>query len=118
MKKIFAVCVLGLAVLTGCDRGAKVGDTVVINFEGFLDGVQFPGGTAEGYPLKLGSGQFVPGFEDQLVGMKKGEERDVKLTFPQQYVPGLAGKQVVFKVKIVDINPAGSTQPATAPAAK
>ncbi len=64
---------------------------------------QTVGGTAESYPLVLGSGQFVPGFEDQLVGAKKGEERDVNITFPKQYVEGLAGKDVVFKVKVVDI---------------
>ena len=103
MKKILAVSIMSLAVLAGCDRGAKSGDTVVINFAGFLDGVQFPGGTAENFPLKLGSGQFVPGFEDQLVGAKKGEERDVKVTFPENYVPDLSGKDVVFKVKVVDI---------------
>ena len=104
MKKfmsIFTVC--GALFLAGCDNSAKNGDTVVINFAGFLDGHQFEGGTAEGFPLKLGSGQFVPGFEEQLVGSKKGEERDVKITFPEQYVPGLAGKDVIFKVKVVDI---------------
>ena len=98
---VFAV--VGALFLAGCDNSAKNGDTVVIDFAGFLDGVQFEGGTASGFPLKLGSGQFVPGFEDQLVGMKKGEERDVKITFPQQYVPGLAGKDVIFKVKVTDI---------------
>jgi trigger factor len=64
-----------------------------------LDGVQFPGGTGE-YNLKLGSGQFIPGFEDQLIGARQGEVRDVKLRFPDQYLPGLAGKEVVFKVAI------------------
>jgi len=103
MKKMLAVSVMSLAVLAGCDRGAKSGDTVVINFEGFLNGEQFPGGTAENFPLTLGSGQFVPGFEEQLVGAKKGEVREVKITFPEQYVPGLAGKDVIFKVKVVEI---------------
>lgn len=106
MKKImsaFAVC--GALVLGACDSnaGAKNGDTVVIDFAGYLDGVQFPGGTASAFPLKLGSGQFVPGFEEQIVGMEKGEERDINITFPEQYVPDLAGKDVVFKVKVVDI---------------
>jgi len=108
MKKM--MCVLGVcgALFSfGCnakdDAGAKKGDTVVIDFAGFLDGVQFEGGTAKSYPLVLGSGQFVPGFEDQLIGSKKGEERDVNITFPKQYVPNLAGKDVVFKVKVVDI---------------
>ncbi len=107
MKKIlgvFGVC--GALFCAGCDAGdmtAQNGDTVVIDFAGYLDGVQFPGGTAEAYPLVLGSGQFVPGFEEQLVGAKKGEERDVNITFPTQYVPDLAGKDVVFKVKVIDI---------------
>ncbi len=104
MKKLMMALVACVPfVLGGCDRGAQNGDVVVIDFAGFMNGEQFPGGTATGFPLELGSGQFVPGFEDQLVGMKKGEERDVKITFPQQYVPGLAGKDVVFKVKVVDI---------------
>lgn len=105
MKKfmsIFAIC--GALFLGACDSGkAKNGDTVVIDFAGFLDGVQFQGGTAENFPLKLGSGQFVPGFEEQLVGASVGEERDVKITFPTQYVPELAGKSVVFKVTVKEI---------------
>lgn len=103
MKKMLTISAISLALLAGCDRGAKEGDTVVIDFAGYMDDVQFPGGTAENFPLKLGSGQFVPGFEAQLVGAKKGEERDVKIKFPENYVPGLSGKDVVFKVKIVDI---------------
>ena len=98
---------LGVCGLLGaCDaqpQGAQNGDTVVIDFAGYLDGVQFPGGTAQGFPLKLGSGQFVPGFEDQLIGAVKGESRDVNITFPTEYVPELAGKDVVFKVTVVDI---------------
>ena len=104
MKKLMIA--LGLCgVLGACDSnaGAQKGDTVVINFAGYLDGVQFPGGTAEGFPLKLGSGQFVPGFEDQLIGAVKGEEREVNITFPTEYAPELAGKDVVFKVTVVDI---------------
>lgn len=104
MKKIMIA--LGMCgMLAACDSnaGAQNGDTVVINFAGFLDGVQFPGGTAEAFPLKLGSGQFVPGFEDQLIGAVKGESRDVNITFPTDYVPELAGKDVVFKVTVVDI---------------
>ena len=106
MKKIASIVGVCAALgLTACDRvvTAENGDDVIINFAGFLDGVQFPGGTAENFPLKLGSGQFVPGFEDQVVGMAEGEERDINITFPEQYVEGLAGKAVVFKVKIVDI---------------
>ena len=107
MKKmlgVFGLC--GALVCAGCDAGdvtAQNGDTVIINFAGYLDGVAFEGGTAESYPLVLGSGQFVPGFEEQLIGAKKGEERDLNITFPEQYVPSLAGKDVVFKVKVVDI---------------
>ena len=74
-----------------------------IHLLSILDGVQFPGGTAENFPLELGSGQFVPGFEDQVIGMAEGEERDVNITFPEEYVPELAGKSVVFKVTLVDI---------------
>ncbi|MDR2770202.1 MAG: FKBP-type peptidyl-prolyl cis-trans isomerase [Rickettsiales bacterium] len=99
MKKAF-MAMAAVAALAACDgREAKEGDTIAIHFEGFLDGAQFSGGTGDA-DLKLGSGQFVPGFEDQLVGAKVGEEREVKLRFPDQYVPGLAGKDVVFKVKI------------------
>lgn len=106
MKKIMAAAaVCGALTLGACDSnaGAQNGDTVVINFAGFLDGVQFDGGTADGFPLKLGSGQFVPGFEEQLIGAEKGESRDVNITFPQNYYPELAGKDVVFKVTVVDI---------------
>ncbi len=107
MKKLVSVMgVLAVLGLTGCAEEtpvAEMGDTVVINFEGLLDGVQFPGGTAENFALELGSGQFVPGFEDQVVGMAEGEERDINITFPEQYVEDLAGKSVVFKVKLVDI---------------
>lgn len=104
MKKIVsAVVIAGSLLLTGCDRSAEKGDTVVIDFAGFLNGQQFEGGTAKAFPLKLGSGTFVPGFEDQLIGVKKGDQKDVKITFPKQYVPGLAGKDVIFKVTIVDV---------------
>lgn len=104
MKKIVSVFVLASGLfLAACDRSAEKGDTVVIDFSGFLNGKPFEGGTAKAFPLKLGSGTFVPGFEDQLVGVKKGEERDVKITFPKQYVPGLAGKDVIFKVTVVDV---------------
>lgn len=108
MKKVVSIMgICAMLGLGGCGEKVPVaenGDTVVINFAGFLDdGTQFPGGTAENFPLKLGSGQFVPGFEDQVVGMQEGEERDINITFPEQYVEGLAGKSVVFKVKVVDI---------------
>ena len=87
-------------ILTVEDREAQMGDTANIDFDGYLDGERFDGGKAEGYDLELGSGAFVPGFEEQVVGMKIGEEKDVNITFPQDYVADLAGKAVVFKVKL------------------
>ena len=82
----------------------KVGDTAVIDFEGFVDGVAFEGGKAEGHSLEIGSGSFIPGFEDQLVGMKSEEERDINVKFPDEYFsPDLAGKDATFKVKLHEI---------------
>ena len=104
MKTVMGIMALcGVVALAGCEKTAKNGDTVVIDFAGFLGEEQFAGGTAENYPLKLGSGTFVPGFEEQLVGAKVGETRDVNITFPQNYVPNLAGKDVVFKVTVKEI---------------
>ncbi len=86
------------------DRPAQNDDTVVFDFEGFCDGVAFEGGKAENYSLKLGSGQFIPGFEDGMVGHSIGEEFDVNVTFPEEYhAEELAGKPAVFKVKIHEI---------------
>ena len=83
------------------ERPAEKGDTVVIDYAGFDGDNQFEGGTAEDHELELGSGAFIPGFEDQLVGAVAGEERDVNVTFPEQYhAPELAGKPVVFKCKV------------------
>jgi len=84
-------------------RAAKLGDTVVLDFEGFDNGVPFDGGKADGYSLKLGSNSFVPGFEDALVGLSAGDEKDVDVTFPENYTPELAGKPVVFKCKIHEV---------------
>jgi len=81
------------------DRAAELGDTANIDFEGFLDGVPFDGGKGEGHDLKLGSNSFVPGFEEQVVGMTAGEEKDIDITFPEDYHAELAGKAVVFHVK-------------------
>ncbi|MBQ5927886.1 MAG: trigger factor [Oscillibacter sp.] len=89
--------------LVSVDREAKLGDTAVIDFEGFLEGVPFEGGKGENHSLELGSGQFVPGFEEQVIGMKAGEEKDLDITFPEQYTPELAGKAVVFKVKVNEV---------------
>ena len=85
------------------DRAAELGDTVDIDFDGYLDGERFDGGKAEGYSLELGSNSFVPGFEDQVVGMKIGEEKDIDITFPENYTPELAGKPVVFHVKVNEV---------------
>ena len=83
------------------EKAAEMGDTANIDFEGFADGVAFAGGKGEGHDLKLGSGQFIPGFEEQVVGMTAGEEKDVNVTFPADYhAADLAGKAVVFKVKL------------------
>ena len=82
------------------DRAAEMGDTVNIDFEGFEGGVPFDGGKGENHDLKLGSGAFVPGFEEQLVGMSAGEEKDIDITFPEDYHKELAGKAVVFHVKV------------------
>ncbi len=89
--------------LVSVDRKAKKGDTAVIDFEGFRDGVPFQGGKGENFSLELGSGSFVPGFEDQVIGMKAGDEKDLDITFPENYTPELAGAQVVFKVKVHEV---------------
>ena len=89
--------------LVSVDREAQEGDTAVIDFEGFLNGVPFDGGKGEGHNLELGSHSFVPGFEEQVVGMKAGEEKDLDITFPENYTPELAGKAVVFKVKVNEV---------------
>ena len=82
------------------ERAAEAGDTANIDFEGFDNGVAFEGGKGENFDLKLGSGQFVPGFEEQVVGMTAGEEKDINVTFPEDYAAELAGKAVVFHVKL------------------
>ena len=89
--------------LVSVEREAQNGDTAVIDFEGFLDGVPFEGGKGENYSLELGSSSFVPGFEEQLVGLKAGDEKDLDITFPEEYTPELAGKAVVFKVKVHEV---------------
>ena len=81
-------------------RQRAMGDTANIDFDGYLDGERFDGGKAEGYSLELGSNSFVPGFEEQVAGMKIGEEKELAITFPADYTPELAGKDVVFKVKL------------------
>lgn len=85
------------------DREARKDDTAVIDFEGFVDGVAFDGGKAENYELVIGSGSFIPGFEDQIIGHKIGEEFDVNVTFPEDYHEELASKDAVFKIKLHEI---------------
>ena len=86
--------------MVSVDRAVEKGDIANINFEGFLDGEPFDGGKGEDHDLEIGSGSFVPGFEDQLIGMKAEEERDIDITFPEDYHADLAGKAVVFHVKV------------------
>ena len=89
--------------LVSVERAVKKGDTANIDFEGFDNGVAFEGGKGENFDLEIGSGSFVPGFEDQLIGMKAGQEKEIDITFPENYTPELAGKPVVFKVKINEV---------------
>ena len=89
--------------LVNVDREAKEGDTVLIDFEGFDNGVPFEGGKGENHALELGSHSFIPGFEEGLVGLKPGDEKDLDVTFPEDYAPELAGKPVVFKIKVHEV---------------
>ncbi len=91
-------------IITVSDRNSQNGDIVVFDFKGFVDGEAFPGGEAENYSLTLGSGQFIPGFEDQMIGHKENDEFDVNVTFPEEYQEKtLAGKPAVFKIKLHEI---------------
>ena len=85
------------------DGAAEKGDTVVLDFVGSVDGVAFEGGTAQNYELELGSGSFIPGFEDQLIGIKAEEHRDINVTFPEQYTKELAGKKAVFACDVHEV---------------
>ena len=89
--------------LVSVEREIQKGDTADIDFEGFDNGVAFDGGKGENFDLEIGSGSFVPGFEEQLIGMKAGEEKDIDITFPENYTPELAGKPVVFHVKVNEV---------------
>lgn len=91
------------AELVVVEAPAKLGDTTVIDFEGFKDGVAFEGGKGENHPLELGSKSFIPGFEEQLVGHKAGDEFDIEVTFPEQYSPELAGQKATFKIKVHEV---------------
>ena len=86
------------------DRPVEKGDITIIDFAGSIDGVAFNGGTAENQELEIGSNKFIPGFEDQVIGMKIDEEKDIKVTFPEDYFSkDLAGKEATFKVKLHEI---------------
>jgi len=86
------------------DRAVETGDTTIIDFEGFVGDVAFEGGKAENYELEIGSGRFIPGFEEQIVGMKLEEDKDIKVTFPEEYPSkDLAGKEAIFKIKLHEI---------------
>ena len=92
------------ARLIQVERPLQDGDTALFDFEGFVDGAPFEGGEAKGYSLQIGSGRFIPGFEGQMIGMKVEEEKDVNVTFPEEYhAPELAGKEAVFKVKLLEV---------------
>lgn len=104
-KQLDALREKNVTVETVDDRAAENGDDVVIDFEGFKDDVAFEGGKAEDFTLSLGSGQFIPGFEDQIVGHNAGEEFDINVTFPEEYqVKELAGAPAVFKIKLNSIS--------------
>jgi trigger factor len=85
------------------DAAVEDGDIAVIDFEGFIDNVAFEGGKGENHELEIGSGTFIPGFEPQIIGMKKGETKDIVVTFPSNYTPELASKEATFKVKVNEI---------------
>lgn len=91
-------------IVTVEDRAVENGDITVIDFEGFVDGKAFDGGKAENHELEIGSGKFIPGFEEQIIGMKTDEEKDIKVTFPKEYpAKELAGKEATFKIKLHEI---------------
>lgn len=91
------------ARLLDVERPVQMGDHIVLDFDGYVDGEQFEGGQAEDYDLEIGSNTFIPGFEEQLVGAEAGEEREINVTFPENYVQTLAGKPAVFKVKVKSV---------------
>ena len=102
-KELEALQERNARIVTVEDRAVEKDDITVIDFEGFVDGVAFEGGKGENFELTIGSGQFIPGFEDQIIGHNAGDEFDVNVTFPTEYAPELAGKDAVFKVKVNEI---------------
>lgn len=104
VKALIEAKQLELAELTVTEEAAAEGNTVVIDYEGFVDGEAFDGGKDENHSLELGSNSFIPGFEEQLIGVKAGEEKDVNVTFPEEYhAEEMAGKEAVFKVKVHEV---------------
>ncbi|MDR0319296.1 MAG: FKBP-type peptidyl-prolyl cis-trans isomerase [Rickettsiales bacterium] len=108
MKKLKAFGIIGMtAALFACSdseaRPAQMGDTVIIDFVGSMNGQEFAGGRGESYPLMLGSNAFVPGFESQIVGMRPGDTKNINITFPANYYPELAGKPATFKVSLKQV---------------
>lgn len=102
-KELEALQERNARIVTVEDRAVAKDDITVIDFEGFVDGVAFEGGKGESFELTIGSGQFIPGFEDQIIGHNAGDEFDVNVTFPTEYAPELAGKDATFKVKVNEI---------------
>ena len=105
MKKIIALCLCGL-MLFGCTSSNSTvenGDVVKIDFVGTMDGKTFDGGSATGQMVEIGANQYIEGFEEGIVGMKKGETKDVNLTFPSNYYEEFAGKKVTFKITVQKI---------------
>ena len=103
-KRAMNLCERNSRLVTVDDKAAELGNTVNIDFKGFKDGVAFDGGEAEGFELELGSGQFIPGFEDQIVGHKAGEEFDINVKFPEEYqLDELKGADAVFKIKVHEV---------------
>ena len=107
MKKIIALCLCGL-VLFGCSstntsQVVENGDIVKVDFVGSMNGKEFDGGSAQNQIVEIGAGQYIEGFEDGIIGMKKGETKDVNLSFPDNYYEELAGKKVIFKITVQNI---------------
>lgn len=103
-KEIETIRAKNARIITKESGAVESGDVTVIDFEGFLDGVAFDGGKGENYELEIGSNSFIPGFEDQIIGMKVGEEKDISTTFPEKYQSeNLAGKTTIFKIKLHEI---------------
>lgn len=103
MKKLLAILFVGMLLLTGCSSTSNIaeeGDIVKIDFVGVMDGEEFSGGSATDQIVELGAGMYIPGFEEGIVGMKKGETKAVEMNFPETYYEELAGKAVTFEITV------------------